>query len=105
MAFGVVGVNTNFAEREAYLAMARRSRAFGYDGSSAIHPIQVALLNEAFSPTANEVAYARRIVDGAVEAEAQGKGAFAIDGKMIDAPIVARAHALLERAAAIAARG
>lgn len=104
MAFGIVGVNTNFADREAYLAMARRSRAFGYDGSSAIHPTQVALLNDAFSPTADEVAYARRLVDSALEAEAQGKGAFAIDGKMIDAPIVARAQALLDRAAAIAAR-
>jgi len=105
MAFGVVGVNTNFADREAYLAMARRSRAFGYDGSSAIHPTQVSLLNDAFSPTPEEVVHARRIVDGAVEAEAEGKGAFAIDGKMIDAPIVARAQALLDRAAAIAARG
>jgi len=104
MAFGVVGVNTNFADTEAYLAMARRSRRFGYDGSSAVHPSQVPLLNEAFSPTPDEVAQAQRIVQGAIDAEREGKGAFALDGKMVDAPIVARSQALLDRAKAIAAR-
>jgi len=104
MAFGLVGVSTSFADSEAYLAMARRSRRFGYDGSSAIHPSQVPMLNEAFSPTPDEIAQARRIVEGSDAAEREGKGAFALDGRMIDAPIVARAQALLDRADAIVAR-
>jgi citrate lyase subunit beta/citryl-CoA lyase len=105
LALGVVGVATSFADHEGYLAMARRSRRFGFDGSSAVHPSQVALLNEAFSPTAEEVAQAQRIVQASTQALEAGKGAFAIEGKMIDAPIVARAQAVLDRAAAIAARG
>jgi len=104
MAFGIVGVNTNFKDEEAYLAMAKRSRRFGYSGSSAIHPTQVALLNAAFSPDPAEVDYANRVVAAAQAAEREGRGAVALDGKMIDAPIVARAHALLARSQAIAAR-
>ncbi len=104
MAFGIVGVNTNFKDEEAYLAMARRSRRFGYSGSSAIHPTQVALLNAAFSPDVAEIAYAERVIAAAQEAETEGRGAVALDGKMIDAPIVARAHALLARNRAILAR-
>lgn len=104
MAFGVVGVNTSFKDPDAYLAMARRSRSFGYAGSSAIHPSQVPLLNEAFSPSAEEIAYAERVVAGSAAADAEGRGAFALDGKMIDAPIVARARRLLATAAAIKAR-
>jgi citrate lyase subunit beta/citryl-CoA lyase len=104
MAFGVVGVNTNFADSEAYLAMARRSRRFGYSGSSAIHPSQVALLNAAFSPDAAEIAHAERVIAAAQEAERDGRGAVALDGRMIDAPIVTRAQALLARHRAILAR-
>lgn len=104
MAFGVVGVNTSFKDPDAYLAMARRSRSLGYAGSSAIHPSQVPLLNEAFSPSAEEIAYAERVVAGSAAADAEGRGAFALDGKMIDAPIVARARRLLATAAAIMAR-
>ncbi len=104
MAFGVVGVNTNFADQEAYLAMARRSRRFGYSGSSAIHPTQVALLNAAFSPDEAEIAHAKRVIAAAQAAGLEGRGAVALDGKMIDAPIVARAQALLARNRAILAR-
>jgi citrate lyase subunit beta/citryl-CoA lyase len=101
MPLGVIGATTRFDDPEAYLAMARRSRQFGFAGSSCIHPSQIPLLNEAFSPTPEEVALAGRIVAGASEAQAAGRGAFAIDGKMIDPPVVARAHALLARQRAI----
>jgi citrate lyase subunit beta/citryl-CoA lyase len=103
-ALGVIGAQTSFADPEAYRAMARRSRAFGFAGSSCIHPKQVALLNEGFSPTEKEVAYAERVVAEAAEAERAGRGAFAIDGQMIDAPIVERARRLIGRVAAIRAR-
>jgi citrate lyase subunit beta/citryl-CoA lyase len=104
MAFGVVGVNTSFKDEAAYLAMARRSRGFGFAGSSAIHPSQVALLNDAFSPTPDEIAHAERVVAASAAAAAEGRGAFALDGKMVDAPIVARAMRLLAADAAIKAR-
>lgn len=103
-AIGVIGAQTSFADPEAYRAMARRSRAFGFSGSSCIHPKQVPLLNEGFSPTEAEVAYAQRVVAEAAAAEREGRGAFAIEGKMIDAPIVARAQGLLARHAVIEAR-
>jgi len=104
MAFGVVGVNTNFKDEDAYLAMAKRSRGFGYSGSSAIHPSQVPLLNAAFSPDPAEIAHAERVIAAAEAAEREGRGAVALDGKMIDAPIVARAQGLLARHRAIQAR-
>jgi citrate lyase subunit beta / citryl-CoA lyase len=104
MPLGVVGVATRFDDPEAYLAMARRSRRYGFAGSSGIHPSQIPLLNAAFSPSAKEIEMAARIVAGAEAATAAGRGAFAIDGQMIDAPIVARAQTLLDRQAAIEAR-
>jgi len=101
MPLGVIGATTRFDDPEGYLAMARRSRRFGFAGSSCIHPSQIPLLNEAFSPTPEELALADRIVAGASEAQAAGRGAFAIDGKMIDPPVVARARSLLDRQTAI----
>ena len=62
------------------------------------------ILNEGFSPSAKEVADAERVVALNKQAAAEGRASFAIDGKMIDIPIVQRAEALLERAQAIAAR-
>ena len=104
MAFGVVGVNTNFADPDAYLTMAKRSRRLGYSGSSAIHPSQVPLLNAAFSPDPDEIAHAERVIAAAEAAEREGRGAVALDGKMVDATIVARALALRARSRAIKAR-
>lgn len=104
MPLGVVGVATRFDDIEGYLAMARRSRAYGFAGSSCIHPSQIPLLNQAFSPTEKELEMAARVVAEAQAASAAGRGAFAIDGRMIDAPVVSRAQALLARHAAIEAR-
>ena len=104
MPLGLMGVATRFDQPEAYLEMARRSRRFGFAGSSCIHPSQIPLLNEAFSPTEKEVAYATRVLAEFDAAVAAGRGAVALDGKMIDAPIVARARALLDRHAAIQSR-
>jgi citrate lyase subunit beta/citryl-CoA lyase len=73
-------------------------------GSACIHPSLVPILNEGFSPSAKEVADAERVVALNKQAAAEGRASFAIDGKMIDIPIVQRAEALLERAQAIAAR-
>ncbi|TIP79536.1 MAG: CoA ester lyase, partial [Mesorhizobium sp.] len=64
---------------------ARRAAALGIEGKWAIHPSQIALANDVFSPPEKEVTRARRILEVLKEAEAQGKGAAALDGKMIDA--------------------
>lgn len=97
MPLGLMGPATNFNDLAGYRELAERSRRFGYVGSTCIHPSQIAVLNAAFSPSADEVAEAHRVVAGALEWGHDGRGAFAIDGRMIDAPIVARAEALLLR--------
>jgi citrate lyase subunit beta/citryl-CoA lyase len=104
MPLGTMGSIARLDDSDAYLALARRSRRFGYVGSSCIHPSQVPLLNEAFTPTGGEVAYAKMVVEQAATAERSGQGAFVLDGKMIDAPVVSRAKLLLARQAAIEAR-
>ena len=75
----------DFSDPEAYIAAARRAAALGIEGKWAIHPTQIALANEVFSPPEKEVNRARRIIEMLREAEEQGKGAAALDGKMIDA--------------------
>jgi citrate lyase subunit beta / citryl-CoA lyase len=81
-----------------------RSRRFGFMGAGCIHPGQVPIVNEEYSPSAAEIAYAKRVVEENAKAETAGRGSFAIDGKMIDVPVVERARRLLERASEIAAR-
>jgi citrate lyase subunit beta/citryl-CoA lyase len=104
MPLGLMGPATRFDDLDGYRELAERSRRFGYVGSTCIHPSQIAVLNAAFSPTPEEVAQAARVVAAAQEADRDGRGAFAIDGRMIDAPIVARAEALLQRHHTIEAR-
>lgn len=104
MPLGLMGSATRFDDPDAYRALALKSRRFGYAGSSCIHPSQIAILNEAFSPTAEQVVEARRLVQAAEAAGADGRGAFPIDGRMIDGPIVARAQALIDRHQTIEAR-
>jgi citrate lyase subunit beta/citryl-CoA lyase len=104
MPLGLTGPLADFSDLDAFAAMAVRSRKLGFDGASCINPAQVAPLNAAFTPTAEEVALARRIIAADRDAAAQGLGAVALDGRMIDTPIVRRAEKLLARASAIAAR-
>jgi citrate lyase subunit beta / citryl-CoA lyase len=84
----------------AYAATARTARELGFTGAMAIHPRQVAILNEAFSPSAEEITWARRVKVAAMAATARGDGAITLDGRMIDKPIVDRALRLLRDAPA-----
>lgn len=104
MPIGIIGAIANLDDGDAYLDMAKRSRRFGYVGSSCVHPKQVPILNQAFTPGDDEVDYAARVVEKAAEAEREGKGAIVLDGKMIDPPVVARAKNTLARKSAIDAR-
>jgi citrate lyase subunit beta/citryl-CoA lyase len=84
--------------------MVRRSRQFGFDGASCIHPGQVAIVNEEYGPRPEEVAHAVRVIEAADQAQAQGRASFQLDGKMIDIPVVERARRLLARQRRIEAR-
>ncbi|MBO0711518.1 MAG: CoA ester lyase [Acetobacteraceae bacterium] len=104
MPLGTISTVADFGNLDTYARIVRRSAEFGFVGATCIHPAQVPVLNAGFSPNADEIAYAERVVALDRESAAQGRASFAIDGKMIDIPIVQRAQALLARAQAIAAR-
>ena len=104
MPLGFLASVAGFGDWEAFRRMVRRSRQFGFMGAGCIHPGQVPIVNEEYSPCAQELELARKIVSENAKAEAAGRASFAIDGKMIDVPVVERARRLLERAAAISAR-
>ena len=76
----------------------KNARKFGYKGKFAIHPSQIDIINLAFSPTAEEIREARRVIDSFADAEKLGKGSTSLEGKMIDIPIVKRAKATLAHA-------
>ena len=78
---------------------AERARADGFGGMLVIHPSHVAVVNEVFSPTAEEVSWARGIVASAEQSSREGRGAYARDGAMVDEAIVRRARAILEATA------
>jgi len=82
----------NIKDADGYRAEAVAAKRLGYLGKTCIHPSQVATANEVFRPTAEEIAFARRVVEAAAATNA---GAFTVDGRMIDAPFVKRAHAIL----------
>lgn len=94
---GLVGTLASYNDLDAFRAVARHSRRLGSLGASAIHPAQVPILNEEFSPTPEEVEHARRVIQAAGDAAEHGHGATGQDGQMIDAPIVHRAQQLLDR--------
>ena len=92
-------------DSEGLDASARTALACGFQGKMCIHPNQVAVVNKVFTPTEDEVALAERVVAAFTSAEAEGVASIQLDGKFIDYPIVYRAQRLLEKVAAIRARG
>ena len=104
MPLGFIASVAGFGDWEAFRAMVRRSRQFGFMGAGCIHPGQVPIVNEEYTPSTEEVAYAKRIVEENARAAAAGRASFALDGKMIDIPVVVRAERLIARHAAIQQR-
>ena len=82
----------------------RASRQMGYTGRFAIHPAQLEIVNETFSPSPDDVNYARQVVEAWNQAEAEGRGSVALGDRMIDVPVLKRAQNLLSQADAIQAR-
>jgi citrate lyase subunit beta/citryl-CoA lyase len=94
----------DFNDPDAYVASAKRGAALGIEGKWAIHPSQVALANEVFTPPEAEVDRARRILEALDEAARAGRGAAQLDGRMIDAASARMADSVVRMADAIAAR-
>jgi len=94
----------DFGDPDGFTAAARRAAVLGYEGKWAIHPSQIPLANEVFTPPQAEVTRARRIVEAMAAAEREGKGAVSLDGRLVDAASIRMAEALLAKADAIAAR-
>lgn len=88
----------DIADAAGYRAEAMLARNLGFLGKTCIHPSQVAVANDVFRPTDEEIAHARKVVEATREADAQGLGAYVVDGRMIDIPFVIRARAIVESA-------
>ena len=91
---------TDFGNDERLREDAAFSVRLGYDGKLAIHPAQVAPINEAFTPSPDEYEWAQAVLEAKREADEAGRGVFEVDGEMIDAPLIAQAERILERARA-----
>ncbi len=89
------GAFADIADESGFRHEAGMSHALGFIGKSCIHPSQVAWANEVYAASAAEVDAARRIVEASRAAHDQGRGAFVVDGRMIDPPFLARARAVL----------
>lgn len=95
-AFAWDSAHPDLQQPERFMAEARMARRLGYCGKSCIHPRQVAWAHEAFSAPAMDPELARRIVEAAEQAQAQGRGAFVVDGRMVDLPYLQHARRVLE---------
>jgi malyl-CoA/(S)-citramalyl-CoA lyase len=91
----------DFNDPDGYRAVANSVAALGVEGKWAIHPSQIALANEVFTPPAAEVDRAQRIIVAMAEAATQGKGAVSLDGRLIDAASIRQAQVLVDKAAQI----
>jgi malyl-CoA/(S)-citramalyl-CoA lyase len=93
----------DFSDRDGYLAAAKRAAVLGYEGKWAIHPSQIELANQVFTPSKAEVTKAQRILEAMDQAAKEGKGAVSLDGRLIDIASIRMAESLLNKANAAAA--
>ena len=92
--FTAIGETDRLREGTAF------ARGLGYDGKMAIHPAQVPVINEAFTPDADRIEWARRVLNARNEADAEERGVFRVDGEMVDAPLIAQAERVVTLARA-----
>ncbi len=95
----------DFSDADGYRAQAKRSAVLGCEGKWAIHPSQIDLANEVFSPSDDDVKKARRILDAMDKAQKEGQGAVALDGRLIDIASIKQAKVLVGKAEEIAELG
>jgi citrate lyase subunit beta/citryl-CoA lyase len=100
-AAGINAVDTvysNVTDEEGFLAEVRYIKQLGFDGKSVIQPSQIGVVHRVYTPTGAEIKKARRIVEALKEAEGKGSGVIALDGRMVDKPVVDRALRTIELA-------
>ena len=93
-------VYIDFKDTEGLRAEAEQGAGLGFSGKQIIHPNQVQITQEAFTPSDKAIEYAKRVVESFEASQKEGKGAFALDGKMIDMPLLKNAQKVLDRAKA-----
>jgi citrate lyase subunit beta/citryl-CoA lyase len=91
LSLGLLRSVADYNDLDAIAAAGREARMHGFDGATCVHPSVVPVLNEAFSPGAEEIGWAERVL------AAGSEGAFVVDGRMVDAPVIARARRILGR--------
>ena len=101
---GFIGSVADYKDQEAFRRRIERARALGFEGAFCVHPSQVPILNECFSPQPEALEHAQGLMLAFEQARAEGKAAFAFKGRMVDLPIVEQARQLLARAARIQRR-
>jgi len=99
------GPSCDFKDPEGFRAAANRAAVLGYEGKWAIHPSQIDLCNEVFTPSAAEVTKARRIMEAMAQAAREGRGAVSLDGRLVDYASIRMAEALLAKADAMQGAG
>jgi citrate lyase subunit beta / citryl-CoA lyase len=101
---GLMGTLADYADLEGLARSAKEANRVGFRGAGLIHPLQVPICNEAYAPPPPQVEWSRRVIEAFEEGIARGTASVALDGRMIDIPIVEKAHRILARANAIAAK-
>ncbi len=95
----------DFSDADGFRAQAGRAAVLGCEGKWAIHPSQIALANDVFSPSGDDVKKAKRILDAMEKAQKEGQGAVALDGRLIDIASIKQARVLVGKAEEIAELG
>lgn len=95
---GITAVDTvwsDFKDEEGFAEEVKWAKALGFTGKSCIHPSQINIAHELFSPSEEEIEHAQRVIDAEKEATANGVGVFTVDNKMVDYPIINKARRIL----------
>jgi citrate lyase beta subunit len=93
-------VTIDYKDEELLKSESEFGARLGFSGKQIIHPVQVAVVQKAFTPSEEEIAYAKRIVETFEASQKEGRGAYSLDGKMIDMPLLKHAQKILARAKA-----
>lgn len=97
----VDAIDTPFADMtdcDGFEKDIKRAKSLGVTGKAAINPRQIDTIHDIFAPSQKEIKYAQRVLHAMEEAQKEGKGVFSLDGKMVDAPIIARAEDVMKKA-------
>ncbi|KAF0110887.1 MAG: citrate lyase subunit beta / citryl-CoA lyase [Chloroflexi bacterium] len=102
-AFGMQAIDmvqTNFINLELLETESRQGAELGFSGKQIIHPAQIEIVHAAYTPSPESIERAQKILEGAQKTQADGRGAYSLDGEMVDLPVVKRAETILSRARA-----